>query len=185
MSDKLRRYTKALYGFDAVVRRVPADRWSSPSPCPDWSAADVVKHQVDVHGMIAGMARGGPLETGAGPAFDPADPYPAWAAARDGVLDALDTDGALQEEGDTPFGHLTVDRLVGILYVDPLTHAWDLGVAAGVDPALDTELCTRGADQLERAGDMIRAPGFYGPALPYAAGADPVTRFLAVAGRQR
>ncbi len=180
MSEKLRRYTKALYGFDAVVRRAPADRWSSPSPCPGWSAADVVKHQVDVHGMIATMAG---AEDG-DPAFDPGDPATAWFAQRDGVLDALDTEGALQHEGDTPFGHLTVDRLVGILYVDPLTHTWDLAVAAGVDPALDEELCVRGADQLEKAGDMIRAPGFYGPALPYAAGADPLTRFLAVAGRQ-
>jgi len=180
VSEKLRRYTKALYGFDAVVRRVPADHWSSPSPCPEWSAADVVKHQVDVHGMVASMA-GAP---DADPAFDPADPVPAWFAQRDRVLGALDTEGALQHEGDSPFGRMTVDRLIGILYVDPLTHTWDLAMAAGVDPALDVELCTRGADQLEKAGDMIRAPGFYADALPYGEDADPVTRFLAVAGRQ-
>jgi uncharacterized protein (TIGR03086 family) len=179
VSEKLRRYTKALYGFDAVVRRVPDDRWSSPSPCPDWTAADVVKHQVDVHSMVADMAG---AEDDA-PAFDAADPAASWAAARDRVLAALDTDGALQRTGDTPFGHLSVDKLVGILFVDPLTHAWDLGVATGVDPALDEALCTRGADQLERAGDMIRAPGFYADALPYPADADPVTRFIAVAGR--
>jgi uncharacterized protein (TIGR03086 family) len=192
VSEKLRRYTKAIYLFDAVVRRVPADHWSSPSPCPDWTAADVVKHQIDVHGMVAGMARGGSLdpddapavEPDAAPTFDPADPYPAWAHALDDVLDALDTDGALQHEGDTPFGRLTVDKLIGILFVDPLTHAWDLGMAVGVDPALDEALCTRGADQLERAGDMIRGPGLYGDALPYADDADPVTRFVAVAGRQ-
>jgi uncharacterized protein (TIGR03086 family) len=176
MSAKLRRYTKALYAFDAVVRRVDPERWSSPSPCPEWTAADIVQHQVDVHTMIATMAGGGSPEPGD-------DPRSTWAAARDNVLEALDTEGALQHEGDTPFGHMTVDRLIGILYVDPLTHTWDLAMATGIDPALDAELCTSGADQLERAGDMIRAPGFYGDAIPYADDADPVTRFLAVAGR--
>jgi uncharacterized protein (TIGR03086 family) len=179
VSEKLRRYTKALYLFDAVVRRVPDDAWSSPSPCPDWTAADVVKHQVDVHRMVADMAGS---EEPASP-FDADDPAGSWFAARDRVLAALDTEGSLQHEGDTPFGHLTVDKLIGILFVDPLTHAWDLGMASGVDPALDEALCVRGADQLERAGDMIRAPGFYADALPYAEDADPVTRFLAVAGR--
>ena len=29
MSQNLRNYTKALYGFDAVVQRVPADRWDA------------------------------------------------------------------------------------------------------------------------------------------------------------
>jgi uncharacterized protein (TIGR03086 family) len=179
VSEKLRRYTKAVYLFDAVVRRVPDDAWSAPSPCDEWSAADVVKHQVDVHSMVATMAGA----EGDPPPFDPADPAGSWADARDRVLTALDQEGALQHEGDTPFGHLSVDKLIGILFVDPLTHAWDLGVATGVDPALDEALCTRGADQLERAGDMIRAPGFYDAALPYPADADPVTRFIAVAGR--
>jgi uncharacterized protein (TIGR03086 family) len=180
VSEKLRRYTKAVYGFDAVVRRVPADRWDAPSPCPDWTAADVVRHQVDVHSMIAAMAGA----EGEPPPFDPADPTSAWFATRDRVLGALDTEGALQREDDTPFGHLTVDQLVGILFIDPLTHTWDLAVAAGIEPALDEELCTRGANQLERAGDMVRVPGMYGDALPFSEDADPVTRFVAVAGRQ-
>jgi len=44
MSTNLRNYTKALYGFDAVVQRVPEDRWDADSPCDGWSARDVVTH---------------------------------------------------------------------------------------------------------------------------------------------
>jgi hypothetical protein len=32
---------KALYGFDAVAPRVPADRWDAQSPCDGWCAFDV------------------------------------------------------------------------------------------------------------------------------------------------
>jgi hypothetical protein len=33
MSTNLQNYTKALYGFDAVVQRVPSDRWDADTPC--------------------------------------------------------------------------------------------------------------------------------------------------------
>jgi uncharacterized protein (TIGR03086 family) len=185
MSDKLRRFTKAVYGLDAVVRRVDDEAWDNPSPCTEWLARDVLGHQVQVMGMVADSARGTTSDRGFNTPREAVgdDPQAAWAAARDDVLDALDTEGSLQRETDSPFGRMSVDRLIGILYVDPLTHTWDLAKAVGVDPALDHELCQKGADQLERAGDMIRAPGFYGDAISYADDADPVTRFVAVAGR--
>jgi uncharacterized protein (TIGR03086 family) len=177
MSERLRRFTKAVYGFDAVVRRVDPARWDDPSPCEDWTARDLVQHQVDVMNMVATGAGGEP-----GVAAED-DPVSRWAAARDAVLAALDTQGALQTETDTPFGRMPVDRLVGILAVDPLAHTWDLAMAAGLEPVLDPDLCERGAAQLEKAGDLIRGPGLYGPAIEVARDADPVTRFVAVAGR--
>jgi uncharacterized protein (TIGR03086 family) len=185
MSEKLRRFTKAVYGLDAVVRRVDDGAWGLPSPCPEWAARDVVGHQIQVMGMVADAARGTATDRGFTTPREAAgeDPAAAWAAARDDVLDALDHEGSLQRETESPFGPMTVDRLIGILYVDPLTHTWDLGLAAGVDPALDAELCTSGANQLERAGEAIRGPGMYAAALPYADDADPATRFVAVAGR--
>ena len=177
MSERLRRFTKAVYGFDAVVRRVDPARWDDPSPCEGWTARDVAQHQVDVMNMVATSAGG---EAGL---VDSDDPVDRWAAARDAVLAALDTQGALQRDAETPFGRMPVDRFVGILAVDPLTHTWDLATATGLDPALDPELCERGAAQLERAGDMIRGPGLYGPPVEVAPDADPATRFVAVTGR--
>ncbi len=184
MSEKLRRFTKAVYGFDAVVRRV-GGAWDQPSPCPEWTARDVAGHQVQVMSLVADAARGSteprPLMSVTEAAGD--QPEEAWAAARDDLLDALDTEGALQRETDTPFGRMAVDRFVGILYVDPLAHTWDLAAAAGIDAALDEVLCQSGAAQLERAGELIRGPGMYGDALPVSQGDDPASRFLEVAGR--
>jgi uncharacterized protein (TIGR03086 family) len=184
MSEKLRRFQRAIYGFDAVVRRVPPDRWGSPSPCPDWTAAAVVGHQVGVMAMMAAAARGsespyvGTPDEAAGD-----DPAAAWARAREDVLDALDHQGALQREAETPFGRMTVDRFLGMLYVDPLTHTWDLAMAAGVDPALDEELCRLGYERLDRAGDLIRGPGMYGARIDVPESAPAADRFVAVTGR--
>ncbi len=184
MSEKLRRFTRAVYGFDAVVRRVPPDRWRAPSPCPQWTAAEIVGHQVAVMGMMASSARGAEVHLHGIPTEPVGDgPVAAWVAARDDVLAALDTAGALQHEAETPFGRMVVDRFLGMLYVDPLTHTWDLAMAAGVDPALDEELCQLGWERLDRAGDLIRGPGLYADRLD---GDDTVSiadRFVAVTGR--
>ena len=34
MSQRLRNDTKGLYGFDAVIQRVPPDAWDAASPSP-------------------------------------------------------------------------------------------------------------------------------------------------------
>jgi uncharacterized protein (TIGR03086 family) len=184
MSDKLRRFQRAVYGFDAVVRRVPPDKWDAQSPCPDWTARDVVGHQVGVMSMVAAAARGedapwvGEPREAAGD-----DPAAAWAKVREELLDALDHQGALQREADTPFGRMTVDRFLGMLYVDPLTHTWDLATAVGVDPALDEELCRMGQERLARAGDLIRGPGMYGKKVEVGEHPSAAALFVAETGR--
>ncbi len=59
MSRNLRTYTNARYSFDAVVQRVPVDRWDAASPCDGWCARDVVSHAAGVVDAIAQMARTG------------------------------------------------------------------------------------------------------------------------------
>jgi hypothetical protein len=58
MSKNFRVYTKALYGFDHVVRSMPRAAWSSPSPCEGWTARDVLGHVIAVQGYVESLARG-------------------------------------------------------------------------------------------------------------------------------
>ena len=96
MSENLRNFTKALYGMDAVVRRVPEDRWDAPSPCEGWSARDVVAHQVGVLRGLAGTVRSGEMVLPAEPQ-DRSDPLALWHGVRDEVIEALDRPGTLQQ----------------------------------------------------------------------------------------
>src|SRR3712207_2793308 len=52
MSDTSERYDRLADDFAATIAAVPADRWSAPSPCEDWTARDVVRHVVDTHGIF-------------------------------------------------------------------------------------------------------------------------------------
>ncbi len=179
MSRNLRDFTTAVYGFDAVVRRAPSSAWSAPSACDDWTGADVVEHFRGVAGGVISFASGAEIK----PEKPSDDPAADWIRLRDALLESLDVPGCLQREADTPFGHMTVDRFIGILGVDPLCHTFDLAVAAGVDPALDPGLVERYHGNLVKAGDALRMPGMFGPAIDPPADATPAEAFIALAGR--
>ena len=181
MSENLRTYTQALFGFDATVRRAPHDSWTAQSPCEKWTAADVVAHNVGMNVMVAGFAAGIDATS---PAHDvPDDPAAAWEESFDGLLEALDTAGALQTVAATPWGTMPVDKFLGFAWVDPLIHTWDLAAATGQEPVLEPRLVARATQQLERAGDSLRGERTFGPAVDAPTDADPVARLIALTGR--
>lgn len=181
MSENLRTYVKALYGFDAVVNRTTD--WGAASPCPGWTAADVVAHNIGMCDMITGFTAG---RGAAGPASPDlgGDPVGAWAASLDGLLAALDSAGALQTVAKTPWGELAVDKFLGFAWADPLIHTWDLAQAVGERAVLDPALVKRCTAQLERAGKSLVGPGRFAEAVAVGDDADAVSRLIALSGRR-
>ena len=55
VSEIAERYRRVAAGFTERVEAVPADRWTSASPCEGWDARAVVRHVVDAHGLFEGM----------------------------------------------------------------------------------------------------------------------------------
>lgn len=185
MSANLRTYLRGVFAFDAVARRVPAEGWDNPSPCEGWTAREVLGHATWVTHNIAAAASGGPTpepKPEAETAGD--DPLAAWDAAREAVTEALDTDGALQREMDSPFGRVPVDAGLGIFFSDVTMHAWDLAAAAGVPHGIADDLAERVRQGLAAAGDSIRQPGVFGPEQPAPDGADAAARMAAMGGRR-
>ncbi len=179
MTDNLTNFTTAISGFDRVVQQGETQSWSNQSPCTEWCAVDVVDHVVGVTNMIAGAARGEPVAASEDP-----DPAARWAAARDGLLEALNVPGALETVRPTPFGEMPVDQLLGIAVFDPLTHTWDLAQALGVDANLDPGLAATAMATLEPMESMLRETGRFGERIDVSADADIVSRYLAFSGRQ-
>ena len=182
MSANLRNFTRSVYGFDAVVRRVPATAWANPSPCEGWTAAHVVAHQIGVLDGVARAARGDDIGR-PGDAVDLPDPAAAWAACRNPLLEALDHDGALQRSGKYWFGEMSVDTFIGIVQWDPLAHAWDLAVAAGLEPVADDELAESSLTTIGAMADMLRKWKLIGDPVDIAADRPATDRFLALVGR--
>lgn len=182
MSTNLRNYTKALYGFDAVVQRVPEDRWDADSPCEGWCARDVVAHVSGVVDAVAAMARTGEVAMPQMP--DPGDdPVGLWNASLDGLLEALDQPGVVGKVGTYWFGESTIDDVLAFTTWDPLGHSWDLAQAAGLDAHASDDVAEATIANIEPNAELIRSMGLMGSLVEVPSDADAMTRFLGLIGR--
>ncbi len=180
MSVNLRNFTRSVYAFDAVVQRVPADQWAAPTPCVEWNAAELVAHQCAVLNGVKLMAETGQM---APPTPSPdADPVSMWNACRDGVLAALDGQGVLAQPGPFWFRAATIDEVCAAVQWDPVTHAWDLATATGIDHGLDDELIEITIAQVAPRAEMLVTSGRTAE-QSQPVDATPLARYLAMVGR--
>jgi uncharacterized protein (TIGR03086 family) len=180
MSETADRYRRLAAAFTARVEAVPADCWSSQSPCADWKARDVVQHMLDTSGMFLGFI-GDKLPPG--PSVDE-DPLGAWANARDAMQAALDDPARATKEYDGMFGKTTFETSVNqFICADLVIHAWDVSRATGLDERLDPDEVHRIFELLRPFGDKLRGPGAFGPPVEPPPGADEQTQLLAFLGR--
>ena len=166
MDELVERHRRACAEFARVAHRVPPSRWSVPTPCPQWSARDLVEHVIGFHEVL--ILR--PLEH---PARRPRDgAAKRWDATVAALFDAL----------ATAEGRELAEPLLAALSADVLVHAWDLARATGAWSDLDPELCGE-IYEIARGYELNRDGVTF--AAPFAAGADadPATRLSAWYGR--
>lgn len=186
MSENLRIWTKALYGFDHVARLAGPGDWDRPSPCDGWTAKHVVGHVLAIQRYFESLITG--AEVTMNPMVDPDrnagdDPYAAWAAARDGVLAAVDQPGVLHRVVKRFSGPSSVDDMIGFNVADTTIHSWDLARALGVDDRLDPACVARALANVEPVAERLRAGGMFGAPVELGADANAQSRLLALTGR--
>jgi uncharacterized protein (TIGR03086 family) len=185
MTEEMRGYQRALDHFETVVRGVPPDGWTAPSPCAAWSARDVAGHMIGGQYMIRALATGTDRpELNDDPGrFARGDPLRAWRSAREECAAAL-TPGALERA--VPMGHLgdvPLRDFLGGYVLEVLIHTWDLAQATGQPSRLDPELVHRAFATAQVIGPTLHRFGFLGPELTAPRGSDEQTRLLAFLGR--
>jgi uncharacterized protein (TIGR03086 family) len=183
MSNNLRQFVQAVHAFDAVVQRVDPSAWHNATPCEGWDATDLVEHQCAVLNGVAAVASTGQMAAPTPPA-DMSDPVAAWKQTRDELLEVLDQQGVLEQQGPFWFDAATVDDLIGIVTWDPVTHAWDLAQAVGEQHGLDDELVQATYDVVAPLSDMLVGSGRTGPVVEVGSDASVLERYLALVGRQ-
>jgi uncharacterized protein (TIGR03086 family) len=182
MSESLRLYTKAVYGFDHVIRLVPDNRWTRKSPCEGWTATDVLAHVLGGLEAVRLAAEIGEMPKKHSKVG--ADPYASFAKSRDAVLTALDQPGVLHKMANTFFGPMPVDAFLPLMASDLTAHIWDLARATKVDERLDPAL-VKSATAITKTfpAEMVRSAGIFGPAIKPVKGADAQTKLLNFLGR--
>jgi uncharacterized protein (TIGR03086 family) len=186
VSANLQMYTTVVFGFEHVLRLVPADAWDGPSPCADWTTRQLAGHAMGVVNNVA--ARGGvgqnvdafvDLDAIAGD-----DPVATYRGIRNRYLAATDRPGALQTMITSSVGEMTLDRFIGMMIADTLVHTWDLGRGAGLDVDLDPAAVAHVyADYLSRDAEKMRRPGGFEGAIEVSADASDQDRLIAFSGR--
>ncbi len=181
----LDRYRRALSGVDEVVARIGPDRWDSMSPCPPWTARDVLGHLIDGQRQVAALLTGrGPRPPHDEPGMlAGAAPAAAWQAAHRDIESVLaEANPAVQRA--TPMGPRSVADILSLALIEPLVHAWDLAQATGDTVHLDPESVVATLDGVRTLGGQLAATGMYAPALVLPSDADAQDQLLAATGRK-
>lgn len=187
MTAALELYLRALDRVSAVVDAVPTDRWDAPTPCPDWSARQLLGHLIDGQRQVLAMVTGdGPRP----PVTDPralgtltgADPTAAWQRARQDSATAL-ADITPAAKVATPLGTQTVEQVLGIALVEPVVHTWDLATATAQTATLDAEAVQALLPGVLALGGRLQATGMYRPPVTVPEDASAHDRLLAALGR--
>ncbi len=185
MSAIADRYRARADAFERKVAAVRPDQWSNQSPCEDWNARDVVRHIIDMHGV---MLRPLDRQLGTAPAVED-DPLGAFKSARAEVEAVLNDPGLAGTEDDSPVGRLTVEQHIDqVISADLVIHGWDLAGASGQDDTIDPEDVAQVGKLWDRVfmvlgEEKLRAQGVCGPEVKIPEDARPQDRLLGRLGR--
>lgn len=171
------RYLDQMTAFGTIVHDLPQDRWGAPSPCADWTAADVVDHVVDTQRDF--LLRHD-LTVDGRPAGDPVSVWEQHLATARSL-----TDETFAIRFDGFFGPTTIGAtLAGVYGFDLIVHRWDLARAGG----LATSFTSAEMDALDTSiagfGDHLYAEGICAPAVPAPEDASRQDTILALLGRE-
>jgi uncharacterized protein (TIGR03086 family) len=172
-----------------TVAGVEAQAWVVPTPCENWSLAQVLQHAAGDQMAYAAAITGGP-----GPAENPFTPS---GQLNDDPLKFVDTavaasagawlkvaDDATEVPSPLPQGPMPAWLVAGACALDAAVHAWDIAVATGQPSPLTPELARPLMFVAGKIVEPLRAYGAYAPALDASAGEGDDAALLRYLGRQ-
>jgi len=190
MSDSVDIFRLVTAAVEPIVSTGP-DPYAE-TPCPDWNYAQLLGHLIGGDRAFVGILSGEtapPDRPRMVPDADQPPPtardYRQWSHR---LAHLLEQPEILSGVHDIPVGRLPGAQVVVLRSVEHLLHGWDLAKAAGASPAdlepVATALMQPAQTLLAAVGDQTlgdRRP--FAPAVDVDAQADPLTRFVALFGR--
>ncbi|KRF19748.1 hypothetical protein ASG90_20160 [Nocardioides sp. Soil797] len=173
-TDSIPLLARALDQAGDVLAAVREDQLDAPTPCDDWSVAQLVGHLTALPGQFLAMARNEEVDW----SIEPAAPGSGWASGF--RSDADDLIHFWHQAGDGSSAGGVPEMPVAEFAV----HTWDLARAIGWSRPLDEEVARCGLGFMssaltpERRGDAFAAERQVPDDASY------VDRLAAFAGRQ-
>ena len=191
INELLAVHREAVNASIAVVAQVKPDNLGRPTPCADWSLADLLSHMTAQHHGFAAAARGHGGDHAAWQIHPLGqDPAAEYTKAAEYVLAAFAEPGVSQRSFHLPEFQPVSDfpaaQAISFHLIDYVAHGWDVARTLGLDYRLTPELAETALRiaLMVPDGDNRTEPGAaFGPALPSSDNADPLRRILAILGR--
>ncbi len=186
--DALAAHARAQAAFGRVLAAVMPTQYGGPTPCEEWTVADLIDHVVGGNHRAAAAVMAGEVPAAAAQdtaASSPGRVVDLFRSSAERAEEAFAGPDALTRTIQWPVGPLPGAVLIGMRTTDVLVHAWDLAVATGQPTDLDPELseaCL--ATARERLQPSMRGPGrFFGPERQCPPGRSAADRLAAFMGR--
>ena len=191
MTDIRELDRRALKTTQSIVDRVDARWLGRPTPCTEWTLAQLLAHMVGQNHGFAAVARGETSDLGVW-ADRPvgADPAAAFAASVADVTDAFAADGMLERELWLPEirrgGRFPARQAVAFHFLDYVVHGWDVAVSIGAQAEFDADLLEAVlpmAEQVPGGVSRQREGAAFGPEVDGVEGESTLDRVLITLGR--
>ena len=177
-TQKFPTYNSARYAY-AIHLLSNAVEKSSPHEttcCEGWDVTEVIEHAEIVLSMVDNINKEDP-STSHQPATG------TFIAKLKGDIEQRYTEDDLNQEVRSPFGDMTLDEFLGIIWIDTFTHAWDITDASSVDHGIPSEMAIEAYKIMQPRSKSMRGPGRFND--PHTTTSDdPVEQFIAFTGRK-
>jgi uncharacterized protein (TIGR03086 family) len=175
---------RAVDVLAVVIAGIPRDAYSAPTPCSEWSVADLITH------LIAGNVKYTAIGNGADwsrtvPEVDAGEDPPAlYRATADEMLHAWRRPGVLDREIALPRGRGRAESALYVHLGETLVHGWDLSTATGRPFAVDPDVVEASLANYRSWLPEQRTEGVpFSDAKPMPPDAPPLDRLAAFLGR--
>lgn len=179
-----------LTSVDVVSRMRPGDL-GRPTPCSEWTLADLLAHMTVQHYGFAAAAAGNggdPAVWKTGPLGN--DPVADYATAAERVLTAFAQDGVPDREFTLfefrPVSTFPAAAAIGFHLIDYVVHGWDVARSLGMDYELApdlAELALRIALRVPNGPNRLEPEAAFRPGLAAPDNATHLDRILSALGR--
>ena len=180
--DPIERIDRATAYAGGNVGRVRPDDLGKPTPCTEFDLRTLLNHMIGNIGMAASAATGEKAALPQGDQFG-SDAGAAYEERRQELVGAVRSAGALERDWELPFGTLAGSMLATILFMEHLTHGWDVAKATGQGTTMPGDLVAECMELAMPMDEMLRMPGVCGPAVGVPESASPQDKFIAFMGR--
>jgi uncharacterized protein (TIGR03086 family) len=182
--DVGRCYEQTASWIEGLVGGVAAEQYEWATPCAKWNVRELLHNLVERPYQCEATLRGAATPNFGARDFTPEGAAAAFRAAADRLLTAMNEPGRLEGSVVSPFGEMPAGVCARLVFVDQLTHGWDLAAATSQDPTIPASLLET-ADRLVRGEfrRLPRRPELFDVEVPVSDVATPTDRFVAFLGR--